>query len=128
MVTRLAVFAKQKKETIKLIAILAVFTVVLTKLIFSQLAFATIDDGVKEMVNSVISVGRMFCVIIGGLLLLAGFISWGVSHAKGGNSEVSAYVMMASGLILGIIGFFVIPKMNWAAIFNFTTLDQDVWQ
>ena len=94
---------------------------------FSQIAFATIDAAVKEMVNSVISVGRMFCVIVGGLLLIAGFISWGVSHAKGGNSEVGAYIMMGSGLILGIIGFFVIPNMSWETIFNLDKLNEDVW-
>ena len=127
MLNKVVVFVKAKKDVIGTFAIAAVLVLMLTRLLFSQLAFADVDAAVKEMVNSVISVGRMFCVIVGGLLLVAGFISWGVSHAKGGNSEVSAYIMIGSGLILGIIGFFVIPNMSWETIFNLDTLSDDVW-
>ena len=128
MRTRLLVLMREKKETLRTVLLGVVLFVLLSRYLTGQIAFADYDTAVREMFNAVAHVAQYFCLIMGGLLLLAGFISWGVSHAKGGNNEVSAYIMLASGVVLGLVGVLVIPNIDWNTIFNFSSIsDTDVW-
>ena len=121
-------YVKAKKDVICAVFVGAVFSLVLLHILTGQIAFADGEAAAKEMVNAIMKVVRIFCIVVGALLAVAGAINIAIEKARGGNTEVGAFIMLGSGLALVVVAAFVIPNIAWENVFSFDSIvNENVW-
>jgi hypothetical protein len=79
---------------------------------------STTDAAAKtEMFDAIRTILKVICTIVGGIFLLVGIIKFAISQSNDdGPAQQKAIMMMATGVLLVIIGTVIVDKIkpeNW---------------
>ena len=113
--------ALQKKSNMKEAArklapmlLTAVFVVMLA--VFAPGALAASGDHRTEVINGIVTILQYICTILGALFALIGIVKFAISHAnEDGPAQQKAIMMMATGLLLVVLGALVLGNLNVAS-------------
>ena len=114
--------AMQKKSNMKEAArklapmlLTAVFVVMLA--VFAPGALAAVPgDHRTEVINGIVDILKYVCSILGALFALIGIVKFAISHAnEDGPAQQKAIMMMATGLLLVVLGALVLGNLNVAS-------------